>query len=42
MSTSSHDARGNLALTILRVGVLVLAGGMVGVLAHVAWRLISG
>lgn len=41
MSSSSHDARGNFVLNILRVSVLVMASAMVGVLALVAWRLVS-
>ena len=42
MSGSNREVRGSLALNMLRVSVLIMASAMVGVLAHVAWRLVSG
>ncbi|WP_431301374.1 hypothetical protein [Sediminicoccus sp. BL-A-41-H5] len=42
MSSTSPANRGNLALTLLRFGVLATAGIFAGVVAHVMWRLVSG
>lgn len=41
MSSSSRSNGGDLALTLLRFGVLATAGIFVGVVAHVLWRLVS-
>lgn len=42
MSSDTQAGRGTIALTLLRLSVLAMAATMAGVLAHVAWRLISG
>ena len=41
MSTSNRANRGDLALTLLRWGLLATASAMAGVLAHAAWRWLS-
>ncbi|WPB83577.1 hypothetical protein [Sediminicoccus rosea] len=41
MSSETRDTRGAVILTILRLGVLATASAMVGVLGHVAWRLVT-
>jgi hypothetical protein len=41
MSSDTQAGRGNIFLVVLRVSVLAMAATMAGVLAHVAWRLVS-
>ncbi|WPB86501.1 hypothetical protein [Sediminicoccus rosea] len=41
MSQMTEAARGDIALTVLRLVVLGTASTLVGVLGHIAWRAIS-
>ena len=41
MSQMTEAARGDFALTVLRLVVLGTASTLVGVLAHIAWRAVS-
>lgn len=42
MSQMSQAARGDLALTAVRFSILAAGSALVGVLAHIAWKAISG
>lgn len=42
MSDMTQNNRGDFALTILRWGVLATASALVGVLAHVVWKVVTG
>lgn len=41
MSQITEAARGDLALAVLRLVVLGTGSMLVGVLAHIAWRVVS-
>lgn len=41
MSQTTHNARGDIALTLLRWGVLATGSMLVGVMAHLLWKAVA-